>query len=479
MILKLFILTALMRCFRFFDNPPAATSAPVVPPVETMTTDMIKGIIQDAVKTSTKDQIEQLRKDILEVNRKSIFPNQDGAFGAGDASTVDDSVIDTTFFTKSYNDGHGIQVNPALEAQYPWLKSGMALGRQLCQNGRPFVRLSKEMETFARYLKCKGSIQSAQSQGIDIPEYNGKVITRLKQAGLAEGTLALGGVFVPPEWGATVIEFATQQSWLLSQVWRYPMNSNILRLPKLVQAAGNYFGGMTFYTPGEGADKDSTKPTFEQMTWEAKKLIGVIYLTDELIADSNINIINYVTGLYTRAFQYELERRVIAGLGTALGGPCLGIINDPAINIVARQTASTITIRDILNLDASLDENFTNLVWITRKASTITLMNIRDNQNRPVFISDYGVFSSQRMHPTTMISYPVHYTRNVLTIGTQGDIILCDPSWYLLAIRQDLKIDQTEYVRWLQDETALRFVMRFDGAPAVSPAFSILGDVES
>jgi len=453
------------------EKKPVTT--PAVP--EEVTIDDIKSIIQTAVKDCTKEEIDALKKEINGFQMKQVFPGGDGT----DTTSVDDDVVlDTTFFTKNYADKYSGHIDPKLEMQYPWLRSGMALGKQLCEQGRPFRRLNKAMDKFATFIKAKGNMNSAQQRGVDMIEYGNDMKTRYKQAGLNEGALADGGVFVPPEWGATVIEFATQQSWLLSQVWRYSMNSNILRLPKLVQAAGNYFGGIQFYTPGEGELKESTKPTFEQMTWEAKKLIAVCYLTDELIADSNINIINYITGLFVRAFQYEMERRVIAGIGGAANGPCLGIINDPGINTVTRETAGTITIRDILHLDASLDESFNNLVWITRKATQITLMNIRDNQNRPVFISDYGVFTAQRMHPTTMISYPVHYTRNVPSIGEKGDIILCDPSWYLLAMRPDLKIDQSEHVRWLYDETSLRFVMRFDGAPAVPIAFSVL-DTES
>jgi HK97 family phage major capsid protein len=462
----------------------ADETKPVVPPVE-ITPEILKGIITEAVKNSTKEEVAALKKELNEFQQKAIFPHTDGTMSG---SNDQDTIVDTSYFSKQFSGSYSGQLNPNVEARYPWMREGMALGKQLMQTGRPFVRLNKEMNEFAEILKCRGDMRKAMMNNVDMKAFSDKnKETLTKSMGLAEASLSTGGVFVPPEWGTTIIEFATQQSWLLSQIWRYPMGSNILRLPKLVQAAGNYFGGIQFYTPGatakpantgEGEFKDDTKPLFEQMTWEAKKLLAVIYLTDELVADSNINIINYITGLFVRAFQYELERRIIAGIG-GTGNPCLGIINDPTINIVARQTAGQITWQDVLNLDASLDENFTNLVWITRKANNISLMKLVDNNNRPVFISDYGVFTGQRMHPTTLISYPVHYTRNVPTIGTKGDIILCDPSWYLLAVRQDLTIDQSDQVRWLYNEIALKFEMRLDGQPAVAPAFSILTDAES
>ena len=470
-------------CFRFYDNPPASVGDPPpkekakepdIPSLELMTKEQLKGLIGEVVKTSTKDEIDALKKDMLEVNRHDIFPNQDGAFGEGDVESLGGkgSIIDTAFFNKGYQ--------PSKVKSYgnnPWMADGIAMGQQLVNIGGPFKRLSPEMETFAKMIKCGGTVARAQQSGLDINKHNETVKNHLKQVGMSEGVLADGGALVPVEFVATLIEFATQQSVILSKVWRMPMNTNIMRIPRLVQAAGSYFGGIQLFSPDEGGLKEHTQPELERLTFEAQKLIGLIYLTDELIADSMINIINYITGLFTRAFQYELERRVIAAAAGA--GPCLGIINDPAINIVPRQAAGTVGYQDVINLDNALDENFTDLSWITRKVTQNTLLGLRDINNRPIFMADYGVFTGQPLHPPTMITYPVHRTRNTPAIGVQGDLILGDLSWYLLTMRQDLTIDSSIHVRFTTDERCLRFVMRLDGMPAVSIAFAILGDVES
>ena len=482
-------MTSLMMCFRFFDDPPAdpptdpppadpppADPTKNIPPLELMTKTDLQGMIGEVVKTSTKVQIDELKAEMLKVNRQSIFPNQDGDFGTGEVESVGGgkgSIVDTTFFSKSFRPG-----NIKNYGNNPWMADGIAMGQQLVNIGGPFKRLSPEMETFAKMIKFgRGTVSRSKDAGIDVAKHNETVRDHLKQAGMSEGVLADGGALVPVEFVATLIEFATQQSVILSKVWRMPMNTNIMRIPRLVQAAGSYFGGITLYSPAEGGAKTETQPELERLTFEAEKLIGLIYLTDELIADSMINIINYITGLFTRAFQYDLERRVIAGAAGA--GPCLGIINDPAINIVPRQTAGTVGYTDIINLDNALDENFTDLSWITRKVTQNTLLGLRDLNNRPIFMADYGVFTGQPLHPNTMITYPVHRTRNVPAMGTQGDLILGDLSWYLLTMRQDLTIDSSMHVRFTTDEQTLRFVMRFDGMPAISVAFAILGDVES
>jgi HK97 family phage major capsid protein len=185
-------------------------------------------------------------------------------------------------------------------------------------------------------------------------------------------------------------------------------------------------------------------------------------------------VVNYITGLYTRAFQYELERRVISGTGV---GPILGILGPgTGITPVARQTAGTIGYRDVINLDSAIDENFSDLVWLTRKASQNTLMSIVDLNNRPIFLADYAVFTGQSVHGNTMITYPVYRTRNIPAMGTRGDLIIGDLNWFMIAMRQDMTVASSEHVRFLWDEMTLRFVMRLDGMPVVPAAFSYLDD---
>lgn len=256
------------------------------------------------------------------------------------------------------------------------------------------------------------------------------------------------------------------------------MGTNIMRIPRLVQAAGSYFGGISFTSPGEGDLKTDSKPTFERLSFEAKKRIGLIYMTDELISDSIINIVNYVTGLYVRGFMYDMENLVMSNTAAqgALGVPCLGIINDPAVvaNGIARTTSGAIKYADLCNLDGQLDENFRDLVWMTRKKTMAALRNERDDQNRPIVQVDYDGFMGQKTVTPSMLGYPVYMSRNLPALGAQGDIVLGDLGMYMLAMRQDLTIDTSPHVRFVYDEQTIRFVARYDGMPVVPIAFTEL-----
>ena len=442
-----------------------APAAPKTKDINDITIEDLQGIISTAVAGQTKDQMESLKKEIIDVNRKALFPNSDFDDG-GEVESIGKSIIDTRHFSSKFRNAS------VLSGKGLGVDDGMAMGRQLLQIGGPFKKLSPEMETFAKMLKCGMDAQKISNEGIDFKAYNNTIKEHLKAAlGLSEGVAADGGNLVPTEFMATVIEFATAQSPILSRVWRVPMNALTLKIPRLTQSAGSYFGGITLYWKDEAAQKTRTKPAFEQLTFTAKKLIGLIYMTDELIADSMINLVNYITGLFVRAFQYEMERVIIAGSGT---GQPLGITQDSNINLVPRAGAGAVAYDDIVDMDATIDENLRDLSWITRKATVAQLRKLKDTNNQPIFHADYATMLGQKTVPDTMLGYPVYLTRNVPALGSAGDLVLGDLSQYMLAMRQDITIDQSIHLRFDYDETVYRFVARMDGMPAVPIAFAML-----
>ena len=61
---------------------------------------------------------------------------------------------------------------------------------------------------------------------------------------------------------------------------------------------------------------------------------------------------------------------------------------------------------------------------------------------------------------------PVLETEYNPTLGSKGDIILADLHEYFLADPEDMTVEISRDVRFVNDETAFRFRMRVDGLPA-------------
>lgn len=422
----------------------------------------LKGIIGTMIATETKAGIEGLKKEILEVNRKALFSGEEGK----EWETGTKSIIDTSFFRKDY----GIVTGDPM-------RDGEKMARRLATAGGPFLKLSPVMEKFAQVMRFGADPNKLGVNGVNVREYNAEVKeSNAKLLGETKDT-ATGltttdaGALVPVEYLATVVEFATAQSRLIPLLWRIPMGTLSMKIPKLTQAAGSYFGGVTLYHPDEAASKTESKPSFETLTFTAKKTIGIIPLSDEVVMDSSINLVNYVTGLFVRAFQYQIENEVINGTGA--NGQMLGIVNDPSINTVGRQTLGSVCHEDCVNLESAIDENFANLTFLTRRATFNQLRLEKDSNQRPLYQEPFAVMYGQRP-PDQLIGYPVIKTRNVPLLGTTGDLTLGDMGYYIWALRQDMVIDMSKDVRFFYDQTVVRFVMRMDGAPGVSIAYAVL-----
>jgi HK97 family phage major capsid protein len=334
------------------------------------------------------------------------------------------------------------------------------------------------MQKFAKIIRAGADFQKTAATGVNIAEYNIEVREQYKNLfGEAKATDFLSttdaGALVPTEFLAVIVEFATQDSQVLGKLWRVPMSNMILKIPKLVQAAGSYFGGVVLYHPGEGLEKTLTKPEFDSLTFTAKKLIGLIAFSDELIGDSAINILNYTTGLFVRAFRYKTEGEVISGTG--VNDQMTGIITDAAINSVGRTNTGVVKYDDLINLESALDENFTDLTFLSRRATVNMLRKQKDTVGQPVYHDGYTNMVGMKV-PPTLLGYPTIKTRNVPALGSRGDLVLGDLGFYIWAMRQEMTIDMSKEWRFNLDQTALRFVIRQDGAPGVSEAFAVLDD---
>ena len=406
------------------------------------------GALESAIREGTVKTIKEEVNAELKREMQQIFTNSDGHIMDRDGKTV----IDTSFFYNDYTNRRGGQVD------------GETLGRMLSASGGPFLKLSPIMREFAE--KCKQKF----NEPFSVSEWNKKVMDWNQKQTMAGLTTTDAGALVPIEFLATVIEFATAQSQILPRLWRIPMGSLTTRIPQLSQSAGSYFGGIVLYHPDELTSKTATEPSLTYKEFTAKKLIGLCPLSDELIMDSAINILNYITGVFVRAFQYRTEGEVIAGTG--LQGQMLGILADTDTILVNRQTAGQIKYDDILNLESAIDENFIDLSWLTRRATVNALRKQKDTQGQPVY-RDLPPYGGQSL---PILDYPVIKTRNVPALGQKGDLILGDLGFYMWAVRQEMTIDLSKERYFEYDATALCFVVRQDGKPGVSVAFSILNN---
>ena len=71
-----------------------------------------------------------------------------------------------------------------------------------------------------------------------------------------------------------------------------------------------------------------------------------------------------------------------------------------------------------------------------------------------------------------MYGRPVLAPEQCATLGTVGDIILCDPTQYLIAQKGGMESATSMHLKFEEHEQAFRFTMRVDGASDWSSALT-------
>jgi HK97 family phage major capsid protein len=232
------------------------------------------------------------------------------------------------------------------------------------------------------------------------------------------------------------------------------------------RADGSRWGGIRAYWASEGAEKTDSKAEFKQISLELKKLIGLAYATDELLADTTA-LEAVISAAFVGEFSFKIQKALFSGIG---GGVPLGILNAPATVSVAAeggQAAKTIVKENIDKMWSRMwPSSISNSVWFINQNAYPALFSMTQDVGTggaPVYLPPGGLSVSPF---GTLMGRPVVPIEQCETLGTKGDIVFADMSQYLFADKGGIDSASSIHVRFIYDETAFRFVLRVDGRPA-------------
>jgi len=291
-----------------------------------------------------------------------------------------------------------------------------------------------------------------------------------KSQGLSESVGSDGGYLVPPEFSNTLLSNALEASIVQPRAMVIPMSSNTIKIPIVQDTshASSVYGGIVIYRPEEGGQKTKSKPRFGQVELTLHKLVGLCYATDELLDDSPISLEPLLTRMFSDAIAWQMDEDFINGTGA---GQALGVLNSPCLVTVAKesgQSADTIVTENIVKMWSRMYPRcHGKAVWLANPDTfpqLATLSITVSSGGSVVGLIKEGVAGGA---PLTLLGRPLILTEHCQTVGDKGDILLCDFSEYLVAQKagQALKVDTSIHLRFDYDETAFRFVMRYDGQP--------------
>lgn len=279
-----------------------------------------------------------------------------------------------------------------------------------------------------------------------------------------------GGYLIQTDFASEIYKLTYETGVLASRVRHVPISdaANALEMPYIDEtsrATGSRWGGVQVYRAAEADTVTAKKPKIGKKRIELEKIIGLAYMTEELMRDASA-----MTAIYNQAFvdefAFKLDDEIYNGTGA---GQCLGLLNSTALVSVSKETgqdAATIVFENVVKMWARLHpRSRTNAAWFINQdieTQLYTMTMSIGTGGIPVYLPPGGLSTSPY---ATLMGRPVIPIEHAATLGTVGDIMLADLSQYLLIEKDGMRTDTSMHVRFLNDEQTFRFVMRVNGMP--------------
>lgn len=335
---------------------------------------------------------------------------------------------------------------------------------QKANQGKPFA-------SFGDYLHA---VRCASGTN---PQIDRRLYAIKAQLGLNEGIPSEGGFLVQTDHVSELLRRTYELGVLASRVRKIPVSANangltINAVAETSRATGSRWGGIQGFWLHEAGDKTASMPAFREMELKLKKLIGLCYATDELLADT-VALEAVITQGFSEEFAWLLDNAIYRGPG---GGQPVGIIGHPAtvaVDAEPGQLANTILYENIVNMWArAWGRGRGNSVWAINQdiePQLFTMSMAVGVGGVPVYLPAGGASASPY---GTLMGRPVVPIEHASTLGTVGDIALVDLSQYLMIDKGGMQSAQSIHVAFTTDQSAFRFVYRVDGQPTWNAALT-------
>ncbi len=298
---------------------------------------------------------------------------------------------------------------------------------------------------------------------------------RLAKAAFAEGAGTSGGFLVPPEFSSDLKALAIEGAQFRPKATVMPMTSMELRMPYVrdTSHSSSVFGGITANWAPEAGTLVESEATFADVLLRARKLTGYTVASNEILADGAIGLEAFIRQRFPQAITWFEEQAFWNGQG---GGEPLGLLNSTALISVTRQQSGHIVFEDLVAMDSQmLPMSQNNYCWFAHpkcKQDLYTMALSVGTGGSAVFLNVFN--GGATVAPAaTIFGRPLIFTEHLSALGTAGDIVAVDLSYYLIADRQDLAMEASPHVKFTSDQTVWRFIERLDGRPWLDSALTL------
>ncbi len=295
---------------------------------------------------------------------------------------------------------------------------------------------------------------------------------------MSVGTNADGGFLAPDYFASEVVRVAQKYGLVRRLARPWTMEGKTEKIP----TADN----VVAYRVNEKAAATASQPTLGQVTLTAKKLVAMIPVSNELLEDSSVNLVDLLTLLAGEALAKKEDDWGINGLGAGEG-----IFQTSGVPIVTMGSGDTTYAKadfnDLLDVMNLMDENaLNNARWLMSFSVFNAFRKIQDTTGEPILQNPGGG------QPATLWNFPVEFSpimpktadgsqaaKKFLTLANLDYMMFGDRKQVTVEVSKEATITDTDGSTALnlfeRDMSAVRVIERVDiELAAATQAFSLL-----
>ncbi len=238
-----------------------------------------------------------------------------------------------------------------------------------------------------------------------------------------------------------------------------------VNMPTLDQTGGNakdLYGGVDVSWITEGAQKVEKNTAFKEVSLDPKEVAGHIVVTDKLLRNAPA-VDALVRKLFRGAIIAAEEAEFIAGTNPSTRPT--GIISHASTIAVNRATANKITYADIVGMYGKKLAGG-NYVYVASVSAIPEIMKMKDFEAADSDAPSLVFQPDARVGITgTLLGIPVLFSDFSPVLGTKGDLLLANFSYYLIKDGYGIAIDASPHVYFTNNKTVIKAFWNVDGKP--------------
>lgn len=229
---------------------------------------------------------------------------------------------------------------------------------------------------FSKTIKFLGALIGKNTQVLN--QMHSEVATK---ANLSEGTTTAGGFLVPEEFKAEILRLQPLYGVIRKECRIIPMAYDVVNIPAADRE-------VTASWVNEAAAITSTDPTFRQVTLTINKLASIPKVTNELLADANVGVIDYLAMTIAEQFAKAEDQQGFNGTGS----PFVGILAATGVPTSTHAGgAMALSYGDMMRMTGELYTNaLPNAKWYLHRTMQAHVRGLITTAGAPIFGATTG-----------------------------------------------------------------------------------------